>query len=795
VAAAGEEEEEEALMRAWAPVAVIALAGCATYYAHQLDQRYGKPDPARYDQPAAPADKAVDYNGRVKDILDSRCAVCHGCNDAPCQLDLASRQGVTRGANPQQVYATRVLTAAPTRLFFDAQTNAEWRSKGFYPVLNERDPAPEANREGSVLYRILRLKRAHPSPVEGVLPKGRFNFSLDDAKQCPAIEGMEEYERKHADWGMPYGLPELTRDEYDTLVRWIEAGAPSSPPRPLPAAHAKRVAQWEAFLNGDSLKSRLSSRYIYEHWFIGHLYFDDLRSEEYGDVFFELVRSRTPPGQPIEVIATRRPYDDPGVERPYYRLRRVIGAPLAKAHMPYALNDARLARMKALFIDARYEVSALPSYKVEVASNPFIAFRELPVESRYRLMLEESQFTLMGFIKGPVCRGQVAVDVINDHFWVMFEQPDAGRSEVTAEFLARELGNLRLPAENDGDAVLLKWRRFTAREAAYLKAKTAAMDKLFASGPTIELLWDGDGRNPNAALTVVRHFDNASVVQGLLGERPQTVMLIGYQLLERIHYLLVAGFDVYGNVGHQLTTRLYMDFLRTEGEMNFFALLPRASRQAVHDRWYRGADKAAIAQLWYPDVYYRHETGVRYATSDPLAELYGMMKKRAAPVTSARYALATSGLGAASQRELERLASLRGRNLSYLAEASIVTVRGFGGDRHFSLIANRAHSNVAELFDEAERRLPDEDTVLVANGFVPAYPNAFFVVDAAQLPRFVDAVSSLASEDDYAALAATYGVRRTDQRFWAHSDALHIAWRRSQPIEAGWFDYNRFENR
>jgi hypothetical protein len=91
-------------------------------------------------------------------------------------------------------------------------------------------------------------------------------------------------------------------------------------------------------------------------------------------------------------------------------------------------------------------------------------------------------------------------------------------------------------------------------------------------------------------------------------------------------------------------------------------------------------------------------------------------------------------LGTASLRELGRLASLRGRSLAHLPEASILTVRGPGADRHFSLIANRAHSNVAELFDEAERRLPDEDTVLVANGLIPAYPNAFFVVDAAQLP-------------------------------------------------------------
>ena len=149
-----------------------------------------------------------------------------------------------------------------------------------------------------------------------------------------------------------------------------------------------------------------------------------------------------------------------------------------------------------------------------------------------------------------------------------------------------------------------------------------------------------------------------------------------------------------------------------------------------------------------------------------------MMKKRAAPVTAPRYALASSGLGAASLRELERLAALRGRALSHLPEASIVTVRGFGGDRHFSLIANRAHSNVAELFDEAERRLPDEDTLLVANGFIPAYPNAFFFVDTAQLPRFVDAVSRLGSEADYAALAGS--LRRA-----AHRRALLGAQRRA----------------
>ena len=84
---------------------------------------------------------------------------------------------------------------------------------------------------------------------------------------------------------------------------------------------------------------------------------------------------------------------------------------------------------------------------------------------------------------------------------------------------------------------------------------------------------------------------------------------------------------------------------------------------------------------------------------------------------------------------------------------------------------------------------------LLANGFIPAYPNAFFVVEAAKLSAFVDAVARLGSESDYSALMASYGIRRTDPRFWPHSDALHLAWRQSEPREAGLFDYNRFENR
>ena len=76
----------------------------------------------------------------------------------------------------------------------------------------------------------------------------------------------------------------------------------------------------------------------------------------------------------------------------------------------------------------------------------------------------------------------------------------------------------------------------------------------------------GNRDKDSPVLTVYRHFDSASVHKGVLGSLPKTMWVIDYPLFERIYYALVAGFDVYGNVGHQLAVRLYMDALRIEGE-------------------------------------------------------------------------------------------------------------------------------------------------------------------------------------------------------------------------------------
>ena len=69
-----------------------------------------------------------------------------------------------------------------------------------------------------------------------------------------------------------------------------------------------RSTDWEAFLNGGTAKERLMSRYLYEHLFLAHLYLRDAPDAHP----WRMVRSVTPPGEPVHEIASRRPDDDPG---------------------------------------------------------------------------------------------------------------------------------------------------------------------------------------------------------------------------------------------------------------------------------------------------------------------------------------------------------------------------------------------------------------------------------------------------------------------------------------------------
>ena len=766
---------------------LIILSGCAYLGNAHYNELFG-PEQTQHRIVEYNSAQGAEFLQHVKPVLDTRCVVCHGCYDAPCQLKLSSPEGIDRGLSKELVYdGTRLLASTPSRLLFDATRTEQWRDKEFSPVLNEREQTEEANLAGSVLFNTLVLKQSSPLPKDEVLDK-RFDFSLNRAQTCATMGEFDQFANDQPHAGMPYGLPGVSVKEFQHLQSWMKKGAKMAHIKPPSAAELAQVKSWEEFLNQDSLKYQLSARYIYEHWFLANIYFIDTDKPS----FFKLVRSSTPPGEDIQLISTRRPYDDPKIDRVYYRLMHERSTILSKTHLPLKLNDEKLARLYTQFIAPDYSVEQLPSYKPALASNPFKTFEALPIDAKYQFMLDEAELIIMGFIKGPVCRGQIALNVINDHFWVAFADPKKAATPAVGQMLMQHEDALELPAAQESNALpISNWVKYSVREKRYLKAKVELANKLFENGEhlTTDLLWKGDGHNQNAALTIFRHFDSATVVKGFVGQEPKTMWILDYALFERIHYLLVAGFDVYGNVGHQLITRLYMDFLRLEGEQNFLALLPESKREAIKQSWYRKSPPS-LSTFFENNREFSQPSGISYQTNNPQSELYGLIKEALEPVLSQRYDYKKV------PAPLNAINSMPAKAINLLPQLSFVLVKEQDSHKGYTIIHHNAHYNISSLLNEDGQRDYEEDTVTIVPGFIGDYPSAiWYLNNPQQMTAFAEQLPLMQEEADYRALKSQFAIRRTHPQFWQYSDILHQVARQYRGVEFGVFDYNRLENR
>ncbi len=774
-------------------IIILILSGCAVIPTGHLKKQFGKPTIQERELDTLP-EGYIDFWSEVKPILDKRCVSCHACYDAPCQLKLTAPEGIDRGTNTNKIYHnTRLYQADLTRLFEDAQTTQQWRNKSFSPVLNEYGSTIVANKAGSPMYQLLQLKEDHPLPNNKKLAEETFSLELNRQETCPKPREVRRYQQKHPLWGMPYALPGLASHEQSILKQWIEQGGMYTKRQDINKKDKAAILEWEHFFNQDSIKSQLVSRYIYEHLFLANIYFDKNNLS-----FFKLVRSKTPPGKPVNQIATRYPYDDPGVKRVYYRLIPSLETRTVKAHLPYLLDSHRKKRWQSLFFDTPYNIDKLPNHRIKIAANPFNIFQEIPIKSRYKFLLDEAQFTIMNFIKGASCRGQTAVNVIRDHFWVFFINPEHDKYDELKGIQQVLIEDLELPSvQGDTLYIISNWMKYAKKEKSFIHLRDRFLANNFSkSDPiTLDLIWDGDKHNKNAALTIFRNFDNATVKQGLIGNAPQTAWVIGYHLLERIHYLLVAGYDVYGNIGHQLLSRLHMDFLRMEGESSFLLFLPQQDRNKERENWYREADQILKAYLINPRFEHDSEPDIHYVTEHPKIELFSLLKQKLAHALSEENDIQTIK-DKSLLSQLQILASFSGENSALLPEVTFVEISDTNNESEFiTILRNNAHLNISTIFNEDKKLLPSENTLTIARGLVGAYPNALMKVDRMFIASFVNQVMLMKTEKDYERLLDRFGIRRTHPDFWQQSDKLHIALEKENPVSFGFLDYNRLENR
>ncbi|MEK6249565.1 MAG: fatty acid cis/trans isomerase, partial [Planctomycetales bacterium] len=316
--------------------------------------------------------RKVDYLADVKPILDKRCVVCHSCYNSPCQLKMSSYEGLDRGASKKKIYnATRLKTMDPTRLFIDAESTEEWRKKDFFSI---SENSAKVGFNNSIMLQLLSHKMKNPKSV------GDY-FAESDKQSCVETGAeLGKYLKEHPNQGMPFGFPPLKQAEFENIALWLSQGAKGPSPTEQEklttpkTQDALAIERWEKFLNNPDAKHGMTARYLYEHLFLAHLDFKTGSNE-----FFELVRSKTAQGEPIQLIATVRPYDDPGVDKFYYRFRKIHSTIVHKTHMVFPMDDAQLSRFEELFIQPEWlQTPHLVDYDPSVSANPFRSFEQMP---------------------------------------------------------------------------------------------------------------------------------------------------------------------------------------------------------------------------------------------------------------------------------------------------------------------------------------------------------------------------------------------------------------------------------
>ncbi|RTL88609.1 MAG: hypothetical protein EKK29_04905 [Hyphomicrobiales bacterium] len=781
------------LRLAWLLKAVVAvllfLSGCD-----------GMSPAAAQTGPAPSA--SPDYTTDIQPIFNRRCIACHGCLGSPCNVKLDSFRGVDRGGFGVNPYSSHVEASPRVDMDF-AQTTQEWRQRGFYPIL-EREGSSADRLDRSLLYKMVSAGARHNQPGfsrAAVMPLYARRYS----HRCPATpEALNAHLDSYPAAGMPFGLPALSSAEIEKLAAWVANGSPGPMPESQQRAGAVNgraaVGDWEAFLNDPDPRHRLVARYIFDH-----VYQASIVLEESPGDFFRLVRSKTPARRadaegkaavdlPVEVIDTALPYDNPytyaGVDRFWYRLQKVSTPRVQKNHFVWRLNKGSLAHLGQLFFARDWDKTQdmNPPWGV---GNPFRIYRAIPAEARSLFLLENSEMIVGGITYGPVCLGQTATYAVKDHFWVNFLDP---RHD---------------PSVQDPELGLETWStmmdRFPIGDAEYVEAYAKAQKKLTPEGMTIDAIWNGDGKNPNAWLTVLRHETNVSVMKGRQGGVPRSQWLIGYSGFERLYYDTVASYKYWeGDLG-KLETLVFFNFLRQEMEDNFLLLLPEKDREPIRRNWSQGAF-GAVGRFLVPFPDSNLPGGIAGAAPSPLLDVVARIQARLGPAISGP----VDAFNPLVKPKISLDQPIDGygrwiKAVSLLTETtaykfprflpSVVLLRLNHGreSRVYSLIANRVYKTQFDLFFQNGEALPDEYTMSVYPTIIGGFPNLFMELDLAQAPAFLKELRSVQTLDDWKALRNRYGVLRNSAHFWPTLDWFNDWNFRRRGEDAGYLDLSYYD--
>jgi len=392
--------------------------------------------------------------------------------------------------------------------------------------------------------------------------------------------------------------------------------------------------------------------------------------------------------------------------------------------------------------------------------------------------------------------------------------PDYDLSVKFPGFLKFQEDNLKMPIEKGSQFKLIDIikdrNHYRKRVIDYYHSRQDFYMVNYYKGLDYDAIWRGNKADDAPLLTIYRHFDSGSVHRGALGNLPRTLWVIDYPLFERIYYALVAGFDVFGTVGHQLMIRRYMDTLRVEGESAMLEFMPQDERENIMQEWNIGIK---LDKINYH--YSKMPARINFATTDHKREFVEtLIKKHFNPKCGVIFdPINYMSAGASYPKLPEEYKTidhfLQGFHAAVRPGTPIVQALTNSNDNLaflrirvnetddkddvvLSLVVNRWHDNVAEMFSEKNNLNHELDNIDFLPGFIGSYPNYLFDVKLSKLPEFLEMISHFDIKNGSLEKVKKFGVNRGEADFWEHFDWFQKRYLEEEPIQGGLFDLNRY---
>ncbi|APZ91587.1 fatty acid cis/trans isomerase [Fuerstiella marisgermanici] len=762
-------------------VAFVFLGWCSTQAVH------AQPG----DDPYATPERDISFAKEVQPILREKCMACHACYDAPAQLNFTNEFGVQRGAAKIEPYENRLTPAPFFKLEQTDKTIDDFRNLGFFSVI-------EGGKD-SIMAQMIKLayedknkwKPNEPIPAHIQLD------SITHKTTAPNKREIAGYCASHPRQGMPFASAGLDAKEYTTLMAWLEQGAKfdTTPIEPT-KVELEEIVNWEAFLNQDDLEHQLVGRYLYEHMYGYHFYFD-----KKGQNFYAMVRSSTPLGEPVKPISTR--FGNSEIKGKFwYRFAQVDVVIHLKRHVPRDCSGDKLQKYKDLLFEVPFKVEKLPGYTMKERMNMLTTFAAIPAKSRYKFLLHEAFFLERVVGTGPSCRGSLNVSTTAEHTWFIFENPETSllcNDQEYYDAVAPLLGGVE-PMNGLRQSVELLKRIVADSE----KAMSIAVDRLKKDPRSaMDDIWKGDTVDGIAGYTCVRNDDNSYHVPGLLGPSPDRLTLSDLAGIERRLYVASVNFDVFSDIGGQLSNREDFSNHRLRSELASIRFFPQEEREAELERIYNKGSKAWRIQDNLPeDLQFPSE--IEFKTDDHHEELMQMIMDHLrdnVPVHDSIYRL-KDGEQPSQVAKAFRLISDKADELygtkelgfrQYLDESTIIRVDSEGKEpRIYTMCVEWGIGHLSYIGNIFLRPNLKWDRVTVYDCLMTTYPNFMFNVKDTEAMEFAKAITDADTPEKFVAVVDRWGVRRTNPNFWELFHSIEESMKKEDPRTAGIMDANRY---